>query len=132
MATKFTTIKLTKTEQMCALKVLTHALSQQTLFNSKNKRTLISIVEKLKPEPKKAAEPIVIKCYNNYDLCKDRQKALKFYREAAWCCDGCEKERYTNIYMLLEEGYNYVTDDGEYAKAVPANILALAKPCKKY
>ena len=40
----------------------------------------------------------------------DRDKAIAFYREAAACSDGSEKERYMEILMDLYAGLDYCSD----------------------
>lgn len=56
---------------------------------------------------------ISITCYNNtkhYPESK-RRALMNEYREGIICCDGCEKERYMNIYLMLEQGYKHCTDE---------------------
>ena len=61
----------------------------------------------------KDAEPndeVEITCYGKKETMK-RQEAIAFYREAMEGSDGCEKERYTNIYLGLMSGATVVLDE---------------------
>lgn len=46
---------------------------------------------------------VTITCYNQTEQ-KTRREALAFYFEAMMCCEGAERERYTNIYQKLMLG----------------------------
>lgn len=58
---------------------------------------------------RKQNDIVTIYCYSQKDVMK-RQEAIKFYKEAAQCCDGCEKERYTNILIDLLNGNKICRD----------------------
>lgn len=52
---------------------------------------------------------VTIYCYYK-ETQMDRDKAIAFYREAAACSDGSEKERYMEILMDLYAGLDYCSD----------------------
>ena len=60
------------------------------------------------------ADEVLVRCYDRWEVW-NRDKAIRFYRIGALECCGAEKERYTNIFSILEEypDVNAVTDDGE-------------------
>ena len=43
-----------------------------------------------------------------------RQKLIREFMECMMWSEGCEKERYTNVYIGLVNGYNLIYDDGRY------------------
>ena len=49
-------------------------------------------------------DAVKITCYGQTKVWDDRQEAIKEFLEGMACCDGSEKERYTNIYLQLIEG----------------------------
>lgn len=55
---------------------------------------------------------VYVYCYNEWEVWASRKAAMDFYEEGARCCDGCEAERYSNIYWGLKDGYECVTDSG--------------------
>lgn len=52
----------------------------------------------------KKLDAVKITCYGETKIWDDRQEAIKEFLEGMDCCDGSEKERYTNIYLQLIEG----------------------------
>jgi len=58
---------------------------------------------------------ISITCYNQTKTYPEskRKALIDEYREGVLCCDGCEKERYMNVYLMLEAGYDKCTDSPE-------------------
>ena len=54
---------------------------------------------------------IAVVCYNTIEFWKSRTRAIKFYKEGARCCEGCESERYANIVWDLMDG-NTICHDG--------------------
>lgn len=59
-----------------------------------------------------AGEPIRITCYRKTEEWLDRSNAMAFYYEGVMACDGCERDRYTEIFMQLGEGRMECTDEG--------------------
>ena len=53
---------------------------------------------------------IVVICYNQIETWNDRQMAMDFYEDCARNCEGCERERYLNIYWDLKDGEDYASD----------------------
>lgn len=43
----------------------------------------------------------VVVCYNQAEVWKSRKEATDFYLEAMYACEGCERERYTNVMLDL-------------------------------
>lgn len=46
---------------------------------------------------------VTIHCYNQVEKMK-RKDAIKKYLEGMRCCEGSERDRYTNIYFDLIDG----------------------------
>ena len=53
---------------------------------------------------------VSIICYGKEEQ-MERNKAIKLYEEGMLCCDGSEKERYTNIYLDLINGLKVCRDE---------------------
>lgn len=49
-------------------------------------------------------DAVKITCYGQTKVWDDRQEAIKEFLEGMACCEGSERERYTNIYLQLIEG----------------------------
>lgn len=58
-----------------------------------------------------AGEPIRITCYRRTEEWLDRNNAMSFYYEGVMMCDGCERDRYTDIFMQLGAGCMDCTDE---------------------
>lgn len=59
---------------------------------------------------KQLNETVTITCYGKTEQRK-RGEAMDFYLEGARCCDGCEAERYFNIYCDLIDGLMVCSDE---------------------
>lgn len=55
-------------------------------------------------------DKVKITCYGKTET-MERKAALKFYREAADCSEGSERERYVNIIFGLIDGLTEVSDE---------------------
>ena len=53
---------------------------------------------------------IAVVCYDEIEYWHSRKNAMDFYREGARSCEGCEAERYSNIFFDLFEGNNIASD----------------------
>lgn len=53
---------------------------------------------------------VTITCYGREETLS-RSAAIKKYKEGMRCCEGSERERYTNIYLQLIEGKTKCTDN---------------------
>lgn len=53
---------------------------------------------------------VTITCYGTTKR-MSRNKAIKFYLEGMQCCEGSERERYTNIYLQLLDGCKECSDN---------------------
>jgi|GEM_PF-3467210 len=52
-----------------------------------------------------------VTCYGKTETWLDRSNAMAFYAEAMAMCEGCERDRYTNVFLMLGEGCDEC-DDG--------------------
>ena len=52
----------------------------------------------------KKLDAVKITCYGETKIWDDRQEAIKEFLEGMACCEGSERDRYTNIYMQLIAG----------------------------
>ena len=53
----------------------------------------------------------VVICYNQAEVWQSREMAAAFYLEAMCACEGCERERYTEVLLDLMAG-KAVAHDG--------------------
>ncbi len=58
----------------------------------------------------KFKDPVTVTCYGKTKVW-ERSKALEFFLEGAWQCDGAEAERYFNIYYQLIHGEKEASDE---------------------
>ena len=61
------------------------------------------------PNKKQLAEKVSILCYNEIET-MTREEALDKYRECVEYSDGCERERYVNIFFQLLDGCSICRD----------------------
>ena len=54
---------------------------------------------------------VTVICYGQREHWGSREDAIKFYLKGMVVCDGCERDRYTNVYLDLISG-KYVCSDG--------------------
>ena len=59
---------------------------------------------------KQLNEQVQVTCYGKTETMRRKDAIDKFY-EGARCCDGCESERYFNIYQQLMDGEMHAYDD---------------------
>ena len=59
---------------------------------------------------KQLNEKVQITCYGKTETMR-RGDAIDFYLEGARCCEGCESERYFNIYCDLIDGAMVCSDE---------------------
>ena len=57
---------------------------------------------------------IAVVCYDQIEYWHSRAKAKKFFRECALACEGCEKERYVNVYFSLDDGEDIAADGASW------------------
>jgi hypothetical protein len=50
-------------------------------------------------------------CYGEKKVWDSRKEAMDYFYEGMLCCEGSERDRYTNIYCKLAEGARYATDE---------------------
>ena len=58
---------------------------------------------------------VFVTCYRQRSWWASREMAKAFYLEAMCACEGCERERYTAVYIQLEAGASEAFDDWEHA-----------------
>ena len=56
-------------------------------------------------------DDITTVCYGKKESWKTREEAEQFFLQAMMGTDGSERERYTNIYIKLQMGMNFCTDE---------------------
>ena len=56
-------------------------------------------------------DSVTVICYGGTDIWDSRDDAKAFYLEAMAACDGCERARYTSVYLDLMAGLEVCTDD---------------------
>ena len=59
-------------------------------------------------------DPVVVICYGEEEFWGDRNEAIKFYLEGMMACEGAERDRYTNIYCQLIDGFKVCNDKFDY------------------
>ena len=74
----------------------------------------------------KVSEQVTVCCDNLIERWESRKRAIEFYLNAMRCTEGCESERYMDIYLDLIDGKEVCTDsmsnywrciaEGRYAK----------------
>ena len=52
---------------------------------------------------------VTVTCYGREETLS-RSAAIKKYKEGMMCCEGAERERYTNIYLQLIDGHKTCSD----------------------
>ena len=63
---------------------------------------------KRKPN-KKHKDPVIVVCYNEREHW-DRQKAIDFYEDGMFCCEGAEADRYKAVVRDLKAGLKVAYD----------------------
>lgn len=58
-------------------------------------------------------DEVIVKCYGKENTWKTRQAAINFFLDGIACSDGCERDRYVNIYLQLTNNYKYCSDECE-------------------
>lgn len=56
---------------------------------------------------------VTIKCYGKVEKWADREQAKQFFFEAMMNSEGSEHERYSAIYIQLQNGLSYCVDEEE-------------------
>ena len=55
-------------------------------------------------------DKVTITCYGKTEV-MERKDAINKYLEGMMCCEGSERDRYTNIYLVLISGASVVCDE---------------------
>ena len=50
-------------------------------------------------------------CYGTEKTWESKEEALSFFLQGMMACEGSEQDRYCNVYMKLQLGLNYCTDE---------------------
>ncbi len=68
---------------------------------------LVDIIQRLDLDSKQV---VCVVCYGMPELWKKKHQAMDFYEQAWRSCDGCEAERYGNIWYKISRNYKVATD----------------------
>lgn len=60
---------------------------------------------------KRLMDKIVTVCYGKEESWESKETAEQFFLRAMMESDGSERERYTNIYIKLQMGMTFCTDE---------------------
>ena len=52
-------------------------------------------------------------CYGKKQKWDDREEAMQYFLEAMMSSDGSEHDRYSGIYLQLQNGLSYCTDEDD-------------------
>ena len=52
-------------------------------------------------------------CYGKVRECDTRSEAKRYFLDAMLNAEGAERERYSNIYLKLQLGYSYCSDNDD-------------------
>lgn len=66
------------------------------------------LYEKRKPN-KNHKDPVIVVCYKQREHW-DRKKAIAFYEEGMFCCEGAEADRYKEVVRQLKAGRKVASD----------------------
>lgn len=58
---------------------------------------------------KKHKDPVIVVCYNEREHW-ERDKAIAFYEEGMFCCEGSEADRYKQVVRELKQGKKVACD----------------------
>ena len=58
----------------------------------------------------KKLDSVKVTCYGTTKVWDNREDAIKEFHEGMMCCEGSERERYTNIYLQLIDGCTECSD----------------------
>lgn len=58
----------------------------------------------------KCSDPVKVTCYGQTQIW-EREDAIKFFLDGMRCCEGAERERYTDIYLQLIDGEKEASDE---------------------
>ena len=56
---------------------------------------------------------VTTKCYGEVKVWDDREEAQAYFLEAMMNSDGAEHDRYSGIYIQLQNGLDYCTDEDD-------------------
>lgn len=65
-------------------------------------------ISELAMNPKREVTTV---CYGKKQEWKDREEASKYFLEVMMNSDGSEHDRYSGIYLQLQNGLDYCTDE---------------------
>ena len=56
---------------------------------------------------------VTTKCYGKKQVWDDREEAQAYFLEAMMNSDGAERDRYTGIFIQIQNGLDYCTDEDD-------------------
>ena len=56
---------------------------------------------------------VTTKCYGEVKVWDDREDAQAYFLEAMMNSDGAERDRYTGIFIQIQNGLDYCTDEDD-------------------
>ena len=71
---------------------------------------------------------VFITCYNKREGWASRKMAEEFYMEAAFACEGAERDRYMEVLYQLSEGRSEVFDTPDYERELVEERTAPSMP----
>ena len=57
---------------------------------------------------------VTVICYGKEEKWDSRKEAINYYEEGILCCEGSERDRYTNVYLDLIAGKDVCTDEEDW------------------
>lgn len=56
---------------------------------------------------------VTTKCYGEVKVWDDREEAQAYFLEAMMSSDGAERDRYAGIFIQIQNGLDYCTDEDD-------------------
>ena len=62
---------------------------------------------------KNSNRKVTTKCYGEVKMWDDREEAQAYFLEAMMSSEGAERDRYTGIFIQIQNGLDYCTDEDD-------------------
>ena len=59
------------------------------------------------------SDEVTTVCYGKIQKWDSRSEAKRYFLDALLNTEGSERERYSNIYLKLQQGYSYCSDSND-------------------